>query len=291
MYNFGARRLFIYNLLSPTSRSCNKVPFVSIWQLPVSSNLADCSHVDVCWSFQYSSCHHCWSTVLSSKPDCLWCSDYSLLWWCVPDIVSPALPSIVRDLAAYDANLTFFSKVLGYRDNETQQEVQNSLQFFSERFGLDFSLTEPNELGLHFFQNATLQPIGPVTQINATLNRWILSGNTRLKCFPATIGGFRVTFQDNRYWEECMVEQRGLTSLSTEVWGIYIRVFQSILLVNQCDSKTDSNSVACQLSASTSYRPGVYGQLSGIKTGVIRVALFFTLCKFCCVSCLLVYPV
>ena len=117
----------------------------------------------------------------------------------IPDIVSPALPSIVRDLAAYDANLTFFSKVLGYRDNETQQEVQNSLQFFSERFGLDFSLTEPNELGLHFFQNATLQPIGPVTQINATLNRWILSGNTRLKCFPATIGGFRVTFQDNRY--------------------------------------------------------------------------------------------
>ena len=44
------------------------------------------------------------------------------------------------------------------------------------------------------------------------------------------------------------------------------------------------SSVACQLSAGTSYWPGVYGQLSGIKTGVIHVALFFTLCKFCCVS-------
>jgi len=104
------------------------------------------------------------------------------------------LPSLVRDPAHFDANLTFFSEVLGYSDDEIQQEVQNALQFFSERFGLDFSLTEPNELGLRFFQNATLQPIRPITQISATLNRWILTGNTKTKCFPATVGGFHVTF-------------------------------------------------------------------------------------------------
>jgi len=56
-------------------------------------------------------------------------------------------------------NLTFFRKVLGYSDDGIQQEVQNALQFFSERFGLEFSLTQPNELGQRFFQNATLQPI------------------------------------------------------------------------------------------------------------------------------------
>ena len=93
-----------------------------------------------------------------------------------------------------DANLTFFRDVLGYSDDEIQQEVQDALQFFSERFGLDFSLTQPNELGQRFFQNATLQPLPPNSGANAILNRWILTGNTRSKCFPATIGGFRVSF-------------------------------------------------------------------------------------------------
>ena len=91
-----------------------------------------------------------------------------------------------------DPNLTFFSEVLGYSDDEIQQEVQNALQFFSERFGLDFSLTQPNEQGLRFFQNATLRPIRRET--NAIVNRWILTGNTRTKCFRTQIGGFLVTF-------------------------------------------------------------------------------------------------
>ena len=67
------------------------------------------------------------------------------------------------------------------------EEVQNTLQFFSERFGLEFSLTQPNALGLRFFQNATLQPIRRTTRINA-VNRWILTGNTLSKCFGTRIG-------------------------------------------------------------------------------------------------------
>ena len=93
-----------------------------------------------------------------------------------------------------DPNLTFFSEVLGYSDDEIQQEVQNALQFFSERFGLDFSLTQPNEQGLRFFQNATLRPIRRVDEVNALVNRWILTGNTRTKCFRSQFGGFLVTF-------------------------------------------------------------------------------------------------
>jgi len=61
--------------------------------------------------------------------------------------------------AGLDTKLTCFREVLGYSDDEIQQEVQNALQFFSERFGLDLSPNQPNELGLCFFQNATLQPI------------------------------------------------------------------------------------------------------------------------------------
>ena len=93
-----------------------------------------------------------------------------------------------------DTNLTYYCEVLGYSEDEIQQEVQNALQFFSERFGLEFSLTQPNELGQRFFENATLQPVRRTSPINAIFNRWILTGNTRSKCFPSFIGGFLVTF-------------------------------------------------------------------------------------------------
>ena len=96
--------------------------------------------------------------------------------------------------AGSDTNLTFFREVLEFSDDEIQQETQNALQFFSERFGLEFSLTQANELGQRFFQNATLQPVRRPNQINAILNRWILTGNTRSKCFRSDIGGFLVTF-------------------------------------------------------------------------------------------------
>ena len=94
----------------------------------------------------------------------------------------------------FDTNLTFFTDVLGYSGDEIQQEIQNALQFFSERFGLEFSLTQPNELGLRFFQNATLQPVRRNPRIRAILNRWILTGSTRSKCLVTAIGGFLVTF-------------------------------------------------------------------------------------------------
>ena len=104
------------------------------------------------------------------------------------------LPTFRLPAGNLDTNLTFFSEVLGYSDEEIQQKIQNALQFFSERFGLEFSLTQSNELGLRFFQNATLQPIRRNPRIKAILNRWILTGNTRSKCFRTDIGGFLVTF-------------------------------------------------------------------------------------------------
>ena len=97
-----------------------------------------------------------------------------------------------------DPNLTFFSDVLGYSDDEIQQEVQNALQFFSERFGLDFSLTQPNEQGPRFFQNATLRPIRRVDEINAIVNRWILTGNTRTK----------IMFSHSDWWISCHLFRR-----------------------------------------------------------------------------------
>ena len=78
-----------------------------------------------------------------------------------------------------DTNLTFFREVLGYNEDEIQQDTQNAFQFFNERFGLNFSLSQPNELGVQFFQNATFQPTRQPSGILASFNRWPITGNTR----------------------------------------------------------------------------------------------------------------
>ena len=102
--------------------------------------------------------------------------------------------SEVLQAALVDTNLTFFREVLGFDDAEIEQETQNAFQFFNERFGLDFSQSEPNELGIRFFENATLQPSRQPRGIFVTFNRWLLTGNTRSRCFIATIGGYYANF-------------------------------------------------------------------------------------------------
>ena len=93
-----------------------------------------------------------------------------------------------------DTNLTFFREVLGFDEAEIEQETQNAFQFFNERFGLDFSQSEPNEQGIRFFENATFQPTRRPSGTFATFNRWLLTGNTRSRCFVVAIGGYLVTF-------------------------------------------------------------------------------------------------
>ena len=104
------------------------------------------------------------------------------------------VPLDVLGVSAVDTNLTFFREILEYDDDEIQQETENALQFFDERFGLDFSLSPPNELGLRFFQNAIFQPIRRSGGVSATFNRWLLTGNTRSRCFNAVRGGYFVNF-------------------------------------------------------------------------------------------------
>ena len=93
-----------------------------------------------------------------------------------------------------DTNLTFFREVLGFDDAEIQQATQNAFQFFNERFGLDFSQSEPNEQGIRFFQNTTFHPTRQASGVFSTFNRWLLTGNTQSRCFTTAIGGFFVNF-------------------------------------------------------------------------------------------------
>ena len=75
-------------------------------------------------------------------------------------VTARMVPLDVLGVSAVDTNLTFFREVLGYDDDEIQQETENALQFFNERFGLDFSLSPPNELGLRFFKMPFFNQLG-----------------------------------------------------------------------------------------------------------------------------------
>ena len=109
--------------------------------------------------------------------------------------------SVFALLTPTDVNLTYFTEVLRYNDDQIQQEVQTVLQFFSERFGLDFSPSQPNELGQRFFQNATLQPgrLQIDNLICATLNRWFSRATLGHNVFLFLLAGFVSSFQENRY--------------------------------------------------------------------------------------------
>ena len=94
-----------------------------------------------------------------------------------------------------DTNLTFFREVLEFDDARVQHETQNAFQFFNERFGLDFSLSEPDELGRHFFQNATLQPFSRRPSLaTVTFNRWLVTGKIQSRCNTVYVGGYAVSF-------------------------------------------------------------------------------------------------
>ena len=120
--------------------------------------------------------------------------------------------------AGIDTNLTFFREVLGFDDAQIQHETQNAFQFFNERFGLNFSLSEPDELGQRFFQNATLRPFSrrPISGI-ATFNRWLVTGSTRSKCYTVSIGGYAVSFTGEQTLRGTYGGEEGIQVTSSRV--------------------------------------------------------------------------
>ena len=95
-----------------------------------------------------------------------------------------------------DIGLSFFRDVMLFTEEEIEQVTEDAIQFFNTMYGLDFSQSEPNELGQRFFQNATFFPFrgSPEIEYSVTFNRWIVSGNTRSVCFEIRDGGIMVPF-------------------------------------------------------------------------------------------------
>jgi hypothetical protein len=95
-----------------------------------------------------------------------------------------------------DPELTFFKERMKFRDDAIQHYIDDTIKFFNDSYGLDFSLSGPNERNEYFFENAMLSASFVSYDIYylVRLNNWIQTGNTRSTCYRAYDGGFGVTF-------------------------------------------------------------------------------------------------
>ena len=109
-------------------------------------------------------------------------------------IVPPTLRASNQDL-----DLTFFREELRFTEAEIDLARRSAIDFFNTRFGLDFSQVDPNVPERRVFQNATFEPFFLTVPFTATVDRWLVTGNTRSgRCFNTREGGFVVDFTSNQ---------------------------------------------------------------------------------------------
>ena len=94
-----------------------------------------------------------------------------------------------------DPEQTFFKEVIGFRDSDIQHAKDDALKFFNRIYGLDFSLTLPNEQGEYFLGNASLS-LTRTEDFRYLLvsSNWIQTGSTRFTCRDIYFGGYVVGF-------------------------------------------------------------------------------------------------
>ena len=97
-----------------------------------------------------------------------------------------------------DPELSFFREVIGFNDAGVEQVTQDAMNFFQSNYGLDFSQSEPNQLGERVYMNATVFPYRLPFDIHATYNPWIVNPERGTKCFASSAGGFMVTFSGDQ---------------------------------------------------------------------------------------------
>ena len=95
-----------------------------------------------------------------------------------------------------DPQKTYFKEILGFTDEDIEHAFEDAFKFFNDTYGLDFSLSQPNEQNEYFTENAKLSLYRLDTDLHyrLALNNWIQTGNTRSTCRDAYDGGFHVTF-------------------------------------------------------------------------------------------------
>ena len=141
-----------------------------------------------------------------------------------------------------DPELVFFKTHMRFRDTAIKHTVDDAIQFFNDRFGLDFSTSTPNEKNERFFENAKMSPfIVPADEVNfiVTINNWIQSGNTRSTCYLLHDGGFQVTFSANQTLRGSYGGDTGKPAADILIYGFYnIDVCQQSPIIIQYQSGT-----------------------------------------------------
>ena len=129
-----------------------------------------------------------------------------------------------------DPELTFFKDIVNFSEDEIQDAFEYAINFFNESFGLDFSISTPNEQNERFFENAKMSPFffTEKLEFTVTANNWIRNGNTRSRCYRLRNGGIRVTFSGDQtlYGTYGGTEGKpaGITSTNTDL--LYSGIFK-----------------------------------------------------------------
>ena len=123
-----------------------------------------------------------------------------------------------------DPNYTFYRETLRFTDAEVEQEEENAIQHFNTQFGLDFSSSEPNELGQRFVGNATFGFSTEAINLTAVGNNWLMSGRRRSRCFNIGVAGFEVFFASSMMLHGVYGGEEGRPVFGGEVvsYGYYI---------------------------------------------------------------------
>ena len=144
-----------------------------------------------------------------------------------------------------DPGLTFFRDVLNFNEAEVAQATQDALNFFNNRYGLDFSSIVPDELGRRVFQNAIFNPIRIPINVTASSNRWLLNGRLGTSlCFPTLQGGYSVDFNGTQilfgtYGNAATPPGRLVQNGDSLIWNFYhIAVCPQAPIIIRIESNT-----------------------------------------------------
>ena len=139
-----------------------------------------------------------------------------------------------------DPDLSYLKEVLKLRDDAIQHTIDDAIKFLNETYGLDFSLSPPEEQNEYIFENARLRPFrfADISYI-VTVNNWIQTGSTRSTCYQIRDGGFTVSFSADQILRGSYGGADGILAGGTEFmnYGFYvINVCQQSPIVIQYQS-------------------------------------------------------
>ena len=94
-------------------------------------------------------------------------------------------------------DFSFFTDVLKLSQRQIEKVTTDAMEFFKDKYGVDFTNAEPNNLGVRETEDAILTPfrLSPKIEYQVTFNTFLLTGRRYSKCYENRDGGFAVSFK------------------------------------------------------------------------------------------------